>query len=193
VSKQTNYWVNGVGRGCCYQATNRHSLPQDVTLQYLLSNNDSANNNPFDEIPFNDTMSGYSKLLIDSACRTMNVIFYDQDNRALYQSSVPARRLSAVAETHDHPLSPAMVAVLTLAVFGTFVLVLCLYFYKWDSRSYRHETFRESESFMNYSPIQPSAFPGSLDTTRHEMEFVVQEKPLELSGYASKGDGSSRR
>jgi hypothetical protein len=35
----TNYFVNGIGRGCCYQANNIDSIPEGA-LKYLLANFD---------------------------------------------------------------------------------------------------------------------------------------------------------
>lgn len=174
-----NYWINGIGHGCCYQSTNINSLPSDVLLKYILSNNQPSTVNPFEEVPFNGTIGGYSKLTIDSVSRTMNVLFYDQENRLLYESSVSSRQLSS-SEKGSDSLNPVAVTILSVVVIGTFLLVLIGYFYKRDSRSVqRHAAreYQEREKFLNYSPIH--SMPGSLDTTRHETELTTQHKPLE--------------
>jgi len=70
----TNYWLNGLGQGCCYQDSNYDGVP-DGSLRYLMANTDLDNSIDDDgyEVGVNGTIGGFTGVKVSTHSMAVTV------------------------------------------------------------------------------------------------------------------------
>lgn len=84
-SNNVAYVLNGMGHGCCY-----HNISEDIptdSLKYFIANTDPSTNIDDDnyEVGVDGTVGSFTTIMMDKD--SMNITFYNQDNKILYQGA----------------------------------------------------------------------------------------------------------
>lgn len=126
VVNKVHYWLNGAGQGCCYQSTNmKYSIEIPGSLRFLISDIESGKiDDDGYEVGVDGTVGGFSTIIASKA--EMKVVFYNQDAKVLYTTSVPSRY--GVNSNNDAASSSSSSSSKTQlssgAIFG--IVVVCI-------------------------------------------------------------------
>mmetsp|Transcript_77776 Transcript_77776/g.137165 ORF Transcript_77776/g.137165 Transcript_77776/m.137165 type:complete len:346 (-) Transcript_77776:44-1081(-) len=91
VSDGVNMFVVGMGRECCYDDGNKHTVP-DGAMQYMITGKGGKGKGGVGPQPASDVEGGFATLQFDDV---VTITFYDQDGGKLY-SAPPLTPRSAV-------------------------------------------------------------------------------------------------
>jgi hypothetical protein len=133
VVENVNYWLNGMGHGCCYQSSNLNEVPANGLLKFLFANQDLSKEIDDDhvEVGVNGTVGGYCGIVASKD--SMTVSFYSQDSSVLYSSSVKPRSSAATDDTAQNSSKKSEFTwfVACVAVSGAaMVFIAVFWFYK---------------------------------------------------------------
>eukprot|EP01038_Epipyxis_sp_PR26KG_P004507 gene4507-6369_t len=128
IVNDTNYWLNGIGHGCCYQSTMMNEAPGN-SLKYLISNDDFTVNIDDDHVEegINGTVGGFSSIIITK--QQMVVNFINQNQTVLYSSTVYPRTITRLVTRKSNSSSEFGIIFGITTVGLLFIVGLILLFY----------------------------------------------------------------
>lgn len=120
------YVLNGMGHGCCYHNISSQDIPED-SLKYFIANTNAAINIDDDniEVGVNGTVGGFTTIIIDK--NVMNITFYNQDGKILYQAEPILPRLynsNNSNNSNDKVISHQTLIIIISVVVVIFVLIV---------------------------------------------------------------------
>lgn len=141
VENNVNYYVNGLGHGCCYRIqTSYDNVANPSNVKYILGNPDYSVEIDDDgfEKGINGTIGGFSSVVASSS--SLTVTYYNQNGQILFVAPkvFPRKKISGVVDNSNdfdfdiesqHPLTLFEYIMVYSICISAILLVCCLYYY----------------------------------------------------------------